>query len=145
VTAPPKDRVLERIAWAEVMVNVAYQVLENGAYLASKGVLGWDEKRQASAWIWSSRFWAAHVGLEFTRLGYLWAEKRRARGKGKESVVAEVEEDKAWRKDLVSNLAYAPLTVHWSREEGLVGDFWVGVLGTIAGAAGFAELWKNTT
>ena len=33
LTEPPSDRVLERIAWAEVLVNVAYQVLENGGVL----------------------------------------------------------------------------------------------------------------
>jgi hypothetical protein len=144
---PPADRVLARIAWAEVLVNVAYQVLENGAYLAGKGVLGWDARRQARAWAWSSRFWAAHVGLEFTRLGYLWGERMRARAKGKDKEMSgdREEESRAWRRDLVSNAAYAPLTVHWSLEEGVVGDFWVGLLGTVASGVGFAEVWKNTT
>jgi len=142
---PPSDRVLERIAWAQVLVNVAYQVLENGAYLASKGVLRWDERKQARAWVWSSRFWMTHVGLEFARLGYLWSERRRARSKGKEKeVLGDVEEERAWRRDLVSNAAYAPLTVHWSLDEGIVGDTWVGVLGTIAGGVDFAQVWKNT-
>lgn len=145
--SPPGDRVLEGVAWAQVLVNVAYQALENAAYLASKGVLpGWDARRQASAWMWSSRFWAAHVGLEFTRLAYLWSERRRAgqKGKEKDALGGEEEADGAWRRDLVSNAAYAPLTVHWSLEEGMVGDFWVGVLGTVAGGVGFAQVWKNT-
>jgi hypothetical protein len=144
---PPEDRVLERIAWAEVCVNVAFQVLENGAYLASKGVLGWDARKQARAWRWSSRFWMAHVGLELTRLGYLWSERARAKQKGKEKEMLGdgEEESRAWRRDLLSNTAYAPLTVHWSLEEGVVGDFWLGVLGTVAGGVGFAQVWKNTT
>jgi len=136
--------VLERIAWAQVCVAVVYQVLENGAYLASKGVLGWDARKQTRAWMWSSRFWMAHVGLEFTRLGYLWSEKARLRSKGKATVEVEEEENRAWRRDLVSNVAYAPLTVHWSLEEGVVGDFWVGALGTVAGGVGFAQVWKNS-
>ena len=88
----------------------------------------------------------AHVGLEFTRLGYLWSERRRAgqKGKDKEMVGDKEMELGAWRRDLVSNAAYAPLTVHWSLEEGLVGDFWVGFLGTVASGVGFAQLWKNT-
>lgn len=84
------------------------------------------------------------MALEFTRLGYLWTERRKMRAEGKETVEGKVEDEKLWRRDLVSNLAYAPLTVHWSLEEGLLGDFWIGVLGTVAGAAGFAELWKET-
>jgi hypothetical protein len=88
----------------------------------------------------------AHVGLEFTRLGYLWSERMRARSKGKEKEVLEgrEEEEMAWRRDLVSNAAYAPLTMHSSFEKGVVGDFWIGVLGTVASGVGFAEVWKNT-
>jgi hypothetical protein len=130
------------------MVNVAYQVLENGAYLSSKGVLGWDAQKQARAWLWSSRFWMAHVGLELTRLGYLWSERMRVgqKGKDKEIEVLGIDdgEVQAWRRDLVSNTAYAPLTVHWSLEEGLIGDFWLGFLGTVASGVGFLQVWKNT-
>jgi hypothetical protein len=138
---PPKDAVLRRLAWMQVAVNIAYQALENGAYLASKGVLGWDQKKQAKAWVWSSRFWAAHVLLEFSRLGYEW-RKGKDSEKGKE---VEGQNVRKWKRDLVTNLAYAPLTIHWGLKSGLVNDFWVGVLGTAAGMAGFLELWKNTS
>jgi hypothetical protein len=137
---PPKDVLLRRIAWMQVTVNIAYQVLENGAYLASKGVLGWDEKKQNKAWLWSSRFWATHVLLEFWRLGYEWRKSKEGE-KGKE---VERQSVVKWKRDLVTNLAYAPLTIHWSLESGIVNDFWVGVLGTTAGMVGFLELWKNT-
>jgi hypothetical protein len=140
---PPKDLVQKRIAWAQVVVNVAFQVLENGAYLSSKGVLGWDAKKQNKAWAWSSRFWAAHVALDVGRLAY---EKMVSlgKGKGKEGELVTTNEAKRWRRQLVSNMAYAPLTVHWSLEQGIVGELWVGVLGTVAGAGSLRELWKQT-
>jgi len=150
---PPADLVLKRIAWAQVLVNVLYQFLENGAYLASKGVLEWSADKQTKAWIWSSRFWAAHVALDFWRLAHERDIRRakliKAMREGNASKVAKergrLQEEKAWRKDMVVNLAYAPLTVHWSLEKGIVGDVWVGLLGAVAGVAGLRELWKETS
>jgi len=88
-----------------------------------------------------------HVGLDFWRLGREWVI-RRNKGKGKEvddEIVNQGQEEwKAkWRKEMVVNMAWAPLTVHWSLEQGLVGDFWVGVLGSIAGIARTRVLWKQ--
>lgn len=158
-TSPPKDKVVKAIVWAQVAVNALYQVLENGAYLASHGVLnssGWQGeqgvKRQTRWWVWSSRFWAAHVGLEFGRLGYVWWERskedQKQVGLEKEDKLAieaqRREEDRLWWNDLVSNAAYGPLTIHWSLEEGCVSESWVGLLGAIAGGVGLREKWRAT-
>jgi len=153
--SPPADAVLRRITWAQVGVNAAYQVLENGAYLASHGVLvseGWvgerGARRQARWWVWSSRFWAAHVGLEFLRLGYLWRKQHSRRstdGEGeKEDKIERKAEQELWWRDLVSNAAYGPLTVHWSLEEGCLSESWVGLLGMVAGGVGLRERWRAT-
>ncbi|KAI9736921.1 MAG: hypothetical protein M1818_005972 [Claussenomyces sp. TS43310] len=140
VAEPPADAVQRRIAWAQVAVNVAFQYLENAAYLASKGVLGWDERRQTRAWLWSSRFWAAHVALDLYRLAY---ELRTAKQTGGDKVQEEPVKAK-WTRQLATNLAWAPLTLHWSRETGLLGDLGVGLLGTAAGLVDFRERWKDT-
>jgi len=117
--------------------------------LSSKGVLGWSKEKQGKAWVWSSRFWMAHVGLDLLRLGHELRKrnKRVEELKGIGGVVDEqVEREirEKWRRELVVNLAYAPLTVHWSLEKGLVSEFWVGVLGSVAGVMGFREVWKIT-
>ncbi|KAF2087941.1 hypothetical protein K490DRAFT_4699, partial [Saccharata proteae CBS 121410] len=151
---PPGDGVVKAITWAQVVVNTLYQGLENGAYLASKGVLnseGWTgergAKRQARWWAWSSRFWAAHVGLEFVRLGYEW---RRRVVDGVETGDAEKEgklrkmEDARWWRESISNMAYAPLTIHWSMEEGVIGESVVGLLGMVAGGVNLRERWRQT-
>jgi hypothetical protein len=142
---PPEDSVLRSVSYAQVVVNIAYQYLENYAYLSSKGVLGWSTEKQNRAYIWSSRFWVAHVGLDFVRL-YHEAAKRRNKGKGKEGVenLEETAWRAKWRREMVSNAAWAPLTLHWSLEQGLVGDFWIGVFGSVAGMTGLRERWKDT-
>jgi hypothetical protein len=142
---PPADALVRRIEYTQVASNIAYQYLENGAYLASKSVLGWSKEKQTRAWVWSSRFWMLHVGLDFVKL-WREAKLRSLKGKGKEGVEG-LEESKwkaKWRREMVVNVAWAPLTLHWSLEEGLVGDFWVGLLGSVAGLAGFRELWKTS-
>jgi len=133
---PPRDLMLRGIAWAQLSMNVAFQALENGAYLASKGVLGWDQKTQRKAWLWSSRFWAVYVMLEFGRLSHEWR-------KGNDAQEVEGKSVMQWRRELITNLAYAPLTLHWSLEGGIMNDFWVGVLGSTAGIVGLLELWKD--
>ncbi|TAQ90634.1 hypothetical protein B7494_g1040 [Chlorociboria aeruginascens] len=137
---PPKDTVIRGIGYAQVLVNVLYQYLENGAYLSSKGVLGWSPQKQNRAWVWSSRFWMMHVGLDFWRL---WRETV-IREQGEKGEGDEMWTEK-WRREVLVNAAYAPLTVHWSLEQGLVSPFWVGLFGSIAGAAGLRNLWRVTS
>lgn len=159
VGAGRKEKLLRAVTWGQVAACAAYQVLENGAYLASKGVLnsaGWigeeGARRQARWWVWSCRFWAAHVGLEGVRLGTSWYYRRKLEEKGvgdgeKEEKLRREErrkENRMWWRDAVSNMAYAPLTVHWSVEEGVVSEAWVGFLGMVAGAVALKEEWRNT-
>jgi len=118
---PPKDMTMRKIVYLQIAVNILYQILENLAYLGQHKVLPIGKKRQNSYWLWSSRFWMAHVVLEFWRLkrerdlcleGKEKAESENAprwyevadvmKSNGKKSV---------WLRQLWSNMAYAPLTV----------------------------------
>lgn len=134
------DRFLKRVKSLQIFVNVAYQFLENYAYLSGKGVLGLSEVKQHKAWIWSSRFWALHVLLEYMRL---WREmklheKSDEAKEGEESWVGD------WKKQILINTAYAPLTLHWGSEKGLVSEFWVGLLGTMVGLIKTQDAWCRT-
>jgi hypothetical protein len=146
---PPADALLRRISYAQVMVNLAFQCIENVTYLSSKGVLGWSAERQSKAWRWSARFWMSHVVMDFVRLYREYnvrkaASKSAGIEKGEFMDQSENEWRAKWRKELVVDLAYAPLTLHWSLENGVVGEFWVGLLGSIAGSTGLRMLWRNT-
>lgn len=149
-----------------------YQGLENGAYLAGKGVLGWKKERIAKAWIWSGRAWCAYVALELARLGYEWGElkgqdlgrQRRKSGelqgadnegetveKGElELRMDKVEDDGLkerwgkWYREVGVNVAYAPMTVHYSLENGILSDGAIGGLGAVVGALSIGQAWKET-
>ncbi|KAL3423203.1 peroxin 11C [Phlyctema vagabunda] len=146
------DPIVRSLVYAQVLVNVLFQYLENMAYLSSKGIVGWDTNKQNWAWIWSSRFWAAHVGLDLVKLGYEWnvrqqSKKAAAASEGEKSAIVRQDEQTwtaNWRREMVVNLAFAPLTVHWGLEQGLISDFWVGALGSVAGVTGLREVWRTT-
>ena len=121
---PPKDRTLRRIAYAQISANILYQIYENLAYLGQHKVLPIRKDKQNSYWLWSSRFWMAHVVLEFWKLKREW--ELGLKGKVKDQK-ADIEKDpkwynvvnvlksegksSVWLKQLWSNMAYAPLTV----------------------------------
>ncbi|KAI0013972.1 hypothetical protein F4779DRAFT_639112 [Xylariaceae sp. FL0662B] len=145
------DKVETALAWAQLSACVVFQALENGAYLSSKGVLGWAPATQGRAGRWSARFWAAFVGMEIGRLFY--ESHRRGRRTRAEKLaggktVAEVEREERewsdnWRKTLVRQLAWAPLTVHWSLDQGILSELGIGLLASIPGTIQMRDLWRR--
>ncbi|KAI1421419.1 hypothetical protein F5Y12DRAFT_707793 [Xylaria sp. FL1777] len=140
------------MAWSQLATCIAFQSLENGAYLASKGVLNWAPATQGKAARWSARFWGSFVGLELVRLFYESSRRgRRTRAEkfagGKTVAVVEREErewTETWRKTVVRNLAWAPLTVHWGLEQGLVSELTVGALASVPSVLQIRDLWRKT-
>ncbi|KAI6091938.1 hypothetical protein F4821DRAFT_225897 [Hypoxylon rubiginosum] len=150
--AKKEDRIETAISWVQLSACVIFQSLENVAYLSSKNVLGWSPAAQRRAGLWSARFWAAFVGVELGKLLYE-SSKRGSRTRaekfagGKTAQQVQVEEAEwtdAWRKTVVRNLAWAPLTLHWSTETGLLGEMAVGALASVPGVIQMRDLWKRT-
>ncbi|KAI1115007.1 hypothetical protein F5Y14DRAFT_142401 [Nemania sp. NC0429] len=147
-----EDRFQTTLAWSQLAACVVFQALENGAYLASRGVLEWAPATQGKAARWSARFWGSFVGLELVRLFYESSRRGRRSSAdkfagGKTVAVVEREEREwrdGWRKTVVRNLAWAPLTVHWSLEQGLVSELGVGLLASVPAVVQIRDLWRNT-
>ncbi|KAF2027486.1 hypothetical protein EK21DRAFT_71866 [Setomelanomma holmii] len=164
--AGSKEKILRSLTWSAIASCVGFQILENGAYLSSKGALtsaAWTadvgKARENKWWIWSSRFWAVYVGVELMRLGVVrfyssegtWVDgKGRDDGEKEDKIAREerMKEEKLenwlWWKDLASNVAYAPMTLHWSLEQGLLSDWGVGACGMVAGGSLLADAWRRT-
>lgn len=131
------DRV---IAWTQLGAGASFQVLENAAYLASKKVINLAPASQMKAMQWSVRFWALSTGIEIGRL--IIERVRKEKG---DVTTAEHQEWRAgWNRSFARNLAWAPLTVHWSMEKGFVNDTMIGALATIPGVIQLNQLWKAT-
>jgi len=134
---PPKDWVVKYLVLAQVAANTVFQVLENLAYLNRHEVLGFPKKTEGKMWLWSTRMWATHIALEFLRLERV-RSLRKKKGKDAEEEVA------SWRKSLISNAAYAPLSLHFSVEKGLISDTAIGSLGSVAAIVGFRDAWARS-
>lgn len=92
----------------------------------------------------------AHVVLDLGRLvrvrGLALRKREEGDGEEKEGKVRREREREVegWWREVYVNVAYAPLTVHWSLERGCVSEAWVGFLGMVAGVVGLRGLWEET-
>ena len=150
-SAPPKDTLTKAMAWGQVGSLVGYQVLENVAYLAGKGILKGERfsaEKQTRWFIVACRFWMAYVGLEAGRLLRDWqlnlTEEVRVEEKGQDAVEKRKNDVAAWRRAWYANAAYSPMTVHYSFEQGCLNDEQLGFLGVIVGFIGFGHMWRQT-
>ncbi|KAK4167563.1 hypothetical protein QBC43DRAFT_310975 [Cladorrhinum sp. PSN259] len=136
-TKEKSSKAATALEYVRLLLCISLQTLENGAYLSYKGVLGWSPEKQAKAYKWSSRFWAAFVGIEIGRL----AAQRFASKEGVKTAEAKT----TWNKSMAKSLAWAPLTVHWSTNKGLVSDGVVGLLASIPGIIQMTDLWAKSS
>jgi len=60
----------------------------------------------------------------------------------KEEKIQRTQASKRWWRQVVANAAWAPLTVHWSVEGGVLGEGAVGALGMVAGGVALREAWR---
>jgi hypothetical protein len=146
---------------------IIYYPLENLSFLSSKGVFPLSPARELRWSVWSCRAWMAYVALEFIAL---WERRNglivrqqalevrnrqslETEGKGADgssmstiTPTSELELQKdwvGWYEDAVSNLGYAPLTVHWSLYQGAwTNQAWTGLFGTVACVAGLRSKWR---
>jgi hypothetical protein len=141
--APPSSSKLTTLLeYLRLALCITFQSLENGAYLSQRGVLSWTPAQQGKAYKWSARFWAAYVGIE---LGRLAAERFGGPSAGAGSWRAKSAEEKSrWAKTTARQLAWAPLTLHWGSDKGLVSEATVGLLASIPGVIQLRDLWAST-
>ncbi|KAI3397525.1 hypothetical protein diail_10618 [Diaporthe ilicicola] len=130
------------VSWTQLISCAIFQVLENGAYLSGRGVLGWTPAQQGRAYVVGARWLGVYTALE---LGRLLAEFVARRGQDYSAASAEEKaEIDALRRTAAINMAWAPLTVHWSLEKGFLTDLVVGAGGCIPGVIQMRKLWRET-
>lgn len=128
------------LAYAQTIALLSYQSAENIAFLSSKKVLGFSPATQAKLGRWSVRSWALYIGME---LGRLLVERARKSGGG--GVAAkDAAWAREWRTDFSRNLAWAPLTVHWSIDNGPLSEMAIALLAFYPASGHMRDLWRST-
>lgn len=134
---PPPTRRLLTIERLQGWAMLAYYPLEHLSYLASHGIIPSKIRTIPSLYsstakgitldpgalgIWSCRFWAIYVALQFAHLQEdkkLLQQQQRSLRKGKGTSLSPAERqdlqqrwDSYW-SELIANVGYLPLTIHW--------------------------------
>ncbi|KAK3712009.1 hypothetical protein LTR37_009321 [Vermiconidia calcicola] len=155
-STPPRDPAIKILLWAQVGAGATFQVIENIAYLASKGIL--QGRRCEENWPrWmalSNRFWMAQVlleGLRLLRVRQLnWNEELGAQSEDGDEKAVKVQSEalkKRWKSDFYANAAWLPLTLHWSFEDesrSPVTETWQGVCGLFASVLSLKDAWRES-
>ncbi|KAG0169115.1 hypothetical protein DFQ28_003929 [Apophysomyces sp. BC1034] len=155
---PPASRLALTIERIQNWCNIIYYPLEHTYWLGAHQVLPISEEKTNKIGMWSCRFWAAYVVLEYGRLAEQYRLLRqRETGLLKRIKAGDIttEEDpevemakiKAERTSIVVNTCinsgYLPLTVHWSLEKSSFPDVLVGVCGGFASIFQIYAAWKS--
>ncbi|KAL1929670.1 hypothetical protein VTP01DRAFT_1808 [Rhizomucor pusillus] len=156
---PPATRLALTIERIQNWCNVIYYPLEHIYWLGAHQVIPLSEDKTNKIGMWSCRFWAAYVVLEFGRLYEQYRNlKSRETALLKRIKAGDVESDedpeaemasiKAERSSLfvntMINSGYFPLTLHWSLEQGCISDVMVGIFGGFASIFQIYAAWRDT-
>ncbi|OLY85121.1 hypothetical protein AYI68_g701 [Smittium mucronatum] len=154
ILKPPSSKLLQFTTTLQSISMMLFYPLERAYWLGLHEIVPMSMASVGRVGIASVRFWAIWVVLNFLRLGISYKDlmARRVEILGSRKLSAEAMQKEleevdsqvtSWKCSLVNNLAYFPLTLHWSFPNEIVPDVAVGILGTIAGLASAINRWSS--
>ncbi|GFP58925.1 hypothetical protein ACSS6W_008312 [Trichoderma asperelloides] len=121
----------------QIVTLILFQVFENLAFLGSKKAIDLKPATMGKFGLLSVRCWGTYVFMELSRL---LVERARSSPEVKTAAWA-----KTWNKSFFRNLAWAPLTVHWSIPGGgPLPEALVGLLAMYPSTGQMVDLWRET-
>ncbi|KAH9815820.1 peroxisomal biogenesis factor 11 [Melampsora americana] len=144
------SRILD-IERLEVLSMLVYYPLEHIYFLTAKHVLPFSARTASKASLYSCRAWATYT---FLHLSYLWHCIQQLNQEEDQYLEGDVEKKDrkkfheqraALMNGVIINLAYAPLTLHWSLSQGLYRSESITALcGIVAALGQLRAAWKAT-
>lgn len=136
--APPSpfDTSIQLLQYA---LLIGYHFGEATWLLTAKGVTSLSKKTGGKLAIWGARSWSAWVFLELFRL---LVERARRTPTG--DVAAEEEWRTSWKAEFVGTLPWAPLSLHWGSEKGLLPELAIAALASWPATVNIKNLWRQT-
>lgn len=127
------------VAVAQIASLISFQATENIAFLSSKKILGFSPQTQGKLAVWSVRSWALYISMELGRL--LIERQRRVSAAGGRLTAKDAEWSANWKKDFFRNLAWSPITIHYSAATGFLSDLAISALAFHPAQSQMRELW----
>ncbi|KAL8911143.1 MAG: hypothetical protein Q9171_003634 [Xanthocarpia ochracea] len=155
-STPPRTiddtNIINSITLTQIVAGFTFQILENLAYLGDNNILPLNAQTRAKFWRWCCRAWALHVFLDIAKLlrqRHLGNTRPEVKDATKQLESANggqdiAEREAQWWRELKINLAYAPMTLHYSLENGVMSDSLVALCGVLASTWGLKGAWKKT-
>lgn len=152
---PPHDPIIKLLAWSQIGAKSVYQILENGAFLASIGLFrskSW-QAREPKWWAWSNRAYMVSVVLNLLRLLRVrqlqYNEEFGAQGNAATADLQVKSEElkKRWNRDLCATIGWIAPTSYLSYEDPLespVSESWMGISGIVPGIIALQDVWVRT-
>ncbi|KAL8866751.1 MAG: hypothetical protein Q9198_008771, partial [Flavoplaca austrocitrina] len=159
------ENLTHSITLTQILAGITFQILENLAYLGDKNILPLSPARRSKYWLWCCRAWAAHVFLEIFKLLLSRPQHTQdlqiptpktidPKTSSSENVqttptpshqqTTTKAERETFHRNLKINLAYAPMTLHYSLPNGLLNDSTVALCGVLASWWGLQGAWART-
>ncbi|KAI6779149.1 uncharacterized protein J7T54_000295 [Emericellopsis cladophorae] len=127
------------VAAAQITSLISFQATENITYLSSKKILGFSPATQGKLIMWSVRSWALYVAMELARL--VVERQRKVSAAGGRLTEKDQAWSEGWKREFFRNLAWSPVTVHFSIPGGFLSDFAVSALAFHPAQSQMRELW----
>jgi hypothetical protein len=152
---PPHDPIIKLLVWTQIGAKATYQILENGAFLASVGLLRskrW-QSREPKWWAWSNRVWMVSLALNLLRLLRVrqlqFNEEFGAQSRGSDEIAKVKSEElkRRWARELFATVGWIAPTLYLSYEDPLdspVSEAWMGISGIVPGIISLQDVWTRT-
>ena len=115
------------MAAAQVLLQISFHATDNLVYLSSRNIVRLSLSTRQRLSRWCMRSWALNLIID---LGRLLLERWRGRGE-------------AWERRFLRSLAWSPIALHRSVENGPLSDVAITLLGLYPATSKMKELWES--
>ncbi|KAF4962584.1 hypothetical protein FSARC_9362 [Fusarium sarcochroum] len=117
----------------------SFHICEATVLLSSRKIVKWSAKVEERLTFLAIRSWAAFTMIEIGRLSLDWTRMTQ----GKEKTVSD-DWKARWKEDMLQNLAWGSVALHWSLRNGLLPEALVSPLAVFATWSLMKDAWKSS-
>ncbi|KAL5603973.1 hypothetical protein FOVSG1_006723 [Fusarium oxysporum f. sp. vasinfectum] len=133
------DRFSTLVETLQFLLLFGYHISEASYWLSTKCIVILSSEKTSKVSLYGARLWSTWVFME---LGRLLVERSRRTPTG--DVAAEEEWSTNWMSSFIGILPWAPLSVHWGTQGGLLPEITIAALATWPASNKMKNLWRQT-
>ncbi|KAF4960860.1 hypothetical protein FGADI_693 [Fusarium gaditjirri] len=123
---------------SQILCLTSFHVSEAIGFLSTRGILKRSAKSEEKLTFLAIRSWAAFTMIEIGRLSLDWMSTMQ----DKEKLATKTWKAK-WKSDMLQNMAWASVAIHWSLRNGLIPEALVSPLAVFATWSLVNDAWNN--